>query len=247
LNGYLVAVDMLRDPAGPVSALMEPVAPAIRLEGVARRFGQRWILRGIDLTVEPGEVLAMTGRNGSGKTTLLRIIGTLLRPTRGTAGFRPRHGARRGRRPRVGGPAGSQQRALYDDLTAAENLVFSLRMAGRRRTRTAIEAAWSTSAWPTFGASGCAASPPACGAGSAWPACCCGRPGCCCWTSRMPASTRTASTWSTSSPPARPGRRRAHADDARHDPRHRGHVAACTSPMAASPRCMRAERWRAAR
>jgi heme exporter protein A len=57
---------------------------ALELRGVARRFSQRWALRGIDLDVSAGHVVALTGRNGSGKTTVLRICATLLRPTRGS-------------------------------------------------------------------------------------------------------------------------------------------------------------------
>ncbi|MGH7504519.1 MAG: ATP-binding cassette domain-containing protein, partial [Longimicrobiales bacterium] len=56
---------------------------ALELRGIARRFGPRWILRGLDLRVASGEVVALTGRNGSGKTTVLRICATALRPTRG--------------------------------------------------------------------------------------------------------------------------------------------------------------------
>jgi heme exporter protein A len=129
----------------PGSQLMKPVSPpaaavqpAIRLEGIARRFGDRWILRGIDLDVQSGEVVVMTGRNGSGKTTLLRIVGTLLRPTRGTAfvfGCDTVKAA-----DRIRGDVGllGHNNALYDDLSAAENLVFSLRMAGRHADGAAI-------------------------------------------------------------------------------------------------------------
>ena len=114
-------------------------APAvIRLAGVARRFGQRWILRGVDLTVEAGEVVAMTGRNGSGKTTLLRIIGTVLRPTRGTAAVLGHDTVRGGAeiRGRVG--LLGHNSGLYDDLTAAENLIFAMRMGGRSADTLAI-------------------------------------------------------------------------------------------------------------
>lgn len=115
------------NPAQPPEAA---AAPAIRLEGVARRFSDRWILRGIDLTVDPGEIVVMTGRNGSGKTTLLRIVGTLLRPTRGSVNVFGWDTVQQA--DRIRGEVGllGHNNALYDDLTAAENLIFSLRMSG---------------------------------------------------------------------------------------------------------------------
>lgn len=105
---------------------------AVEVEGLARRFGRRWALRGVSLRVEPGEVVALAGHNGSGKTTLLRVVATLLRPTRGVV--------RVCGRDVVGDAAGVREHVgmmghipgLYDDLTAAENLRFAVRMLGRR-------------------------------------------------------------------------------------------------------------------
>ncbi len=55
----------------------------LRVAGVRKAFGLRRVLRDASLTVERGEVVALTGDNGSGKTTLLRIVATLLRPDAG--------------------------------------------------------------------------------------------------------------------------------------------------------------------
>jgi len=50
---------------------------AITAAGVRRRFGEREVLRGLDLSLADGEFVALLGRSGSGKTTLLRIFGGL--------------------------------------------------------------------------------------------------------------------------------------------------------------------------
>jgi polar amino acid transport system ATP-binding protein len=51
--------------------------PVVRVEGVHKRFGAVEVLKGIDMSVEPGEVVAIIGRSGSGKSTLLRCINGL--------------------------------------------------------------------------------------------------------------------------------------------------------------------------
>jgi heme exporter protein A len=112
--------------------------PDLELQGVARRFGRRWVLRGADLRVAAGTVVALTGRNGSGKTTLLRICAPLLRPTRGTARILGHDLIREADRIREFVGVLAHEAGLYDNLTAEENLLFSLRMAGLAPDRTAV-------------------------------------------------------------------------------------------------------------
>jgi ABC-2 type transport system ATP-binding protein len=54
--------------------------PAIGFEGVARRYGDKVVLRDLSLQVRPGEIHALLGRNGCGKTTALRILLGFLEP-----------------------------------------------------------------------------------------------------------------------------------------------------------------------
>jgi heme exporter protein A len=84
--------------------------------------------------------VALLGRNGSGKTTLLRLAATALRPTRGTLRVfgEDTVAARTAVREWVG--MLGHQAGVYDELTAAENLAFALRMMGRPADARSIDA-----------------------------------------------------------------------------------------------------------
>jgi heme ABC exporter ATP-binding subunit CcmA len=99
------------------------------------------VLKGASLVVGSGETVAILGRNGSGKTTLLRIIATLLRPTRGSGTVFGHDLARDTDAVRVHTGLLGHTNAVYPDLTAAENLGFTVRMLGRAFDRRSVEAA----------------------------------------------------------------------------------------------------------
>lgn len=109
--------------------MTEP-APAIALDGVVRRYGERLALDGVTISVPAGRTLGVFGSNGAGKTTLLRVLATLLRPHAGTARVLdaelPREGWKlRGRVGLLG-----HEPLLYRDLTPRENLHFHARLHG---------------------------------------------------------------------------------------------------------------------
>jgi len=57
--------------------------PRLRMQGIHKRFGATHALRGVDLTVRPGEVHALVGENGAGKSTLMKVLSGALVPDRG--------------------------------------------------------------------------------------------------------------------------------------------------------------------
>lgn len=59
----------------------------IEAKGIHKSFGSVEVLRGVDLTIGAGEVVALVGASGAGKTTLLQIIGTLSRPGGGSVRY----------------------------------------------------------------------------------------------------------------------------------------------------------------
>ena len=77
----VVSVSRLKDlPDKPASAASEPL---LRVDAIHKRFGDHEVLRGVDLTMRAGEVVAVIGPSGSGKSTLLRCINQLEPPTAG--------------------------------------------------------------------------------------------------------------------------------------------------------------------
>ena len=60
----------------------------LEIEGLCKSFGRQEVLRGVSLSVRPGEVVGLIGASGSGKSTLLRCVNGLERPTAGRVRFR---------------------------------------------------------------------------------------------------------------------------------------------------------------
>ena len=64
------------------------LSPVLSIAGLHKSFGRLEVLKGIDLSMREGEVVALIGASGSGKSTLLRCINRLETPTQGTIQFR---------------------------------------------------------------------------------------------------------------------------------------------------------------
>jgi sulfonate transport system ATP-binding protein len=62
-----------------------PCGASVVLEGLSKDFGERQVLGGVDLSIPPGQFVAVVGRSGSGKSTLLRLLCGLEEPSRGSA------------------------------------------------------------------------------------------------------------------------------------------------------------------
>ncbi|MBN6334899.1 amino acid ABC transporter ATP-binding protein, partial [Escherichia coli] len=104
--------------------------PVLEMRHIAKAFGKFYALKGVDLTVWPGEIHALMGENGAGKSTLMKILagaytatsGEILidgKPTSRLSGS-----ALRQLRSRVGFVF--QQFNLYAHLTAQENITLAL-------------------------------------------------------------------------------------------------------------------------
>ena len=99
-------------------------SPILELIGVRAAYGRIEVLRGVDLMVPRGAVVALLGANGAGKTTLLRVISGLMQPTEGDIHLGGVHvsGASPDELTRAGLCMVPEGRGVFPNLTVEENL-----------------------------------------------------------------------------------------------------------------------------
>ena len=120
-------------------------APLIRARGLHRWFGQTEALRGIDLDIARGEVVAVMGPSGSGKSTLLHCLAGVLVPDGGAVSYQDQviselgEGARSRLRLTEFGFI-FQFGQLLPDLSAVDNVTIPMLLAGRKRSAALSEA-----------------------------------------------------------------------------------------------------------
>jgi len=125
-----------------------PLEPVISMAGVTKSFGSNQVLKGIDLAVTKGQVVAIIGPSGSGKTTLLRCINFLEEYDGGSikidgieVGYKDAVGERRRRsdrdlaRVRSDAAMVFQQFNLFPHLTATQNVMLGL-VKARGKSKT---------------------------------------------------------------------------------------------------------------
>ena len=127
---------------GSAAAADAVTDPVVRLDDVHKRFGDNVVLEGIDLTVDPRQVLVVIGPSGSGKSTLLRCINLLEPIQSGRIFFEGEEITRKGVdarsiRQQIG--IVFQQFNLFPHLKALDNVTLAARRVKRESRRTAEE------------------------------------------------------------------------------------------------------------
>ena len=117
----------------------------IEIKDLTKKFGDLEVLKGVNLTVNRGEVISIIGPSGAGKTTLLQLVGTLDRPTGGTILFNGEDVAKMSsnrlstfRNRHIGFVFQFHQ--LLPEFTALENITIPALIAGRKRKEAEEEA-----------------------------------------------------------------------------------------------------------
>ena len=120
------------------NTVSQPHAPTLDVQEIRKSYGTHEVLLGVDLRVEPGQILGLLGRNGAGKSTLITILCGLRRADSGTASIC-------GHRPASADAARligyvPQELGIYPDLSVAQNLAAFGELHGLGRREAASRA-----------------------------------------------------------------------------------------------------------
>jgi heme ABC exporter ATP-binding subunit CcmA len=115
-------------------------APLISVHNVRKRYGRKSVLKGVDLAVPAGRVVALLGPNGAGKTTLMRMVAGLTKPDRGEIALGGVALSNAGHELRRYVGFVGHAPLLYDSLSGWDNLLFFARMYDMQQPEERIEA-----------------------------------------------------------------------------------------------------------
>lgn len=104
--------------------------PALEVNDLVKRFGDRCAVDQVNLRIQPGELVSLLGPNGAGKSTTINLVAGLLTPDSGSARICGADVVKQGIEARRSLGLVPQELALYDDLSAGENLRFWGKMVG---------------------------------------------------------------------------------------------------------------------
>ncbi len=136
-----MTIDSLHPPVQGHTASKAGNQPVLDAVGVVAGYGGKTILQRLDLQVRAGEIYALLGANGAGKTTTVSLFLGFVAPVAGTvkvSGFDPVTEPTQARRHLAYIP---ENVALYEHLTARENVGYLLHLAGQQEDPAAIDQA----------------------------------------------------------------------------------------------------------
>ena len=96
----------------------------LELINLSKHYKKKYAVKNMNMYIEKGEIIGLLGPNGAGKSTTISMLSTLIEPTEGDVVFQKSSVLKNPAALRKVTGVVPQEIALYDDLTAEENLLF---------------------------------------------------------------------------------------------------------------------------